>query len=398
MKILFLGLGFANMNKSTNLFTELVTEFHNNGHHIDVVAPELEGTGSGRQLEAGINVIRVPTMKLFNVGLIQKGLANLLLPYQFKKALKRSGLDLAYDLVIMPTPPITLVVLTAWFKRKYNSQIYVMLRDIFPQNAVDLKMMSKSSIIYSYFRRKEKKMYRIADAIGCMSQGNIDYVLQHNPWIEKKKLHILPNSRNLKELLRDKEINSIKKKYNLMDKFIVFFGGNIGRPQKIENIVALAKSCASIENLCFFIVGDGNEGQKLRDLVQAEQLENVQIHGKVTSEDYHRILQAADVGLISLSEDFTIPNIPSKTLSYFNAKKPILASIDVNTDYGTILEESGAGIWREAGKTEQLKEALLYLMDDDERRIRMGQKGYEYMKNNLTANHAYRTLISKIQV
>ena len=110
------------------------------------------------------------------------------------------------------------------------------------------------------------------------------------------------------------------------------------------------------------------------------------------------LLQAADVGLISLSEDFTIPNIPSKTLSYFNAKKPILASIDVNTDYGTILEESGAGIWREAGKTEQLKEALLYLMEDDERRIRMGQKGYEYMKNNLTANHAYRTLISKIQV
>ena len=51
------------------------------------------------------------------------------------------------------------------------------LRDIFPQNAVDLKMMSKSSIIYSYFRRKEKKMYRIADAIGCMSQGNIDYVI-----------------------------------------------------------------------------------------------------------------------------------------------------------------------------------------------------------------------------
>ncbi len=95
-------------------------------------------------------------MKLFNVGLLQKGLANLLLPFQYKKALKRSGLNLNYDLVIMPTPPITLAFLAKWFKRYYRSKIYLILRDIFPQNAVDLKMMSNKSLVYKYFRKKEK--------------------------------------------------------------------------------------------------------------------------------------------------------------------------------------------------------------------------------------------------
>lgn len=396
MKILYLGLGFPDMDSSQNMFTELVQEFHRNGHHIDVVAPVREEHRKGLQIEAGINVIRVPTMKLFNVGLLQKGIANVLLPFQYKKALKKSGVALNYDVVIMPTPPITLTILAKWFKKNYGSRIYVILRDIFPQNAVDLSIMSKGSLVYKYFRKKEKDLYRIADTMGCMSQGNIDYLLKHNPEIPPKKLHLLPNWRSLLSNLDKVDIELIKEQFNLKGKFVVFFGGNMGKPQKLENIVALAHACQDIENLIFFLVGDGNERKHLESLVKNAELENIILHEQVTALDYHRLLQAADVGLISLSESFTIPNIPSKTTSYFNAKKPILASIDTNTDYGKILEESEAGLWCKAGDTHELKKALLYIMEDDNRRKRMGQNGYNFLKNNLLTSMSYNRIIAQI--
>ncbi|NER11538.1 Glycosyl transferases group 1 [Muriicola jejuensis] len=396
MRILYLALGFPDMDTSQNMFTELVLEFHKNGHNIDVVAPVRNQSRTGLQLEAGIRVIRVPTLKLFNVGLIQKGLANLLLPFQYKKALKKSGFDLSYDLIIMSTPPITLDFLAKWFKFHFGSKIYLILRDIFPQNAVDLKMMSYKSPFYKYFRKKEKALYKLADFIGCMSQGNIDYVLRHNPEVQNSKLHLLPNWRTPIPNLEDKEINEIKAKFNLTGKFVVFFGGNMGKPQKLENIVYLAEACRDIEDVIFFLVGDGNERVYLEQLVKDAELQNIILQGQVSPKDYHRLLQSADIGIISLSQDFTIPNIPSKTISYFNAKKPVLASIDKNTDFGKLLEESGAGLWCEAGNTPEMKKALQYLMEHKAERIEMGLKGYKYLQENLLTSMAYERIMAQV--
>ena len=396
MRIVFLGLAVAHLESTGNLFTELIIEFHNQGHEIIVVAPSYDEFEPGVKKEGGILVLRVPTLDLFGKSNLYKGLANLLLPYQYKKALKESKIDLNFDLVMMPTPPITLVNLAQWLKTKYQSKIYLILRDIFPQNAVDLKIMRKNGLLHSYFRNKEKNMYRISDFIGCMSQGNIDYVLTHNQEISKNKLHLLPNWRPLQEYLtQDNEIQ-IREEYGLNGKFIIIFGGNIGKPQKMENIVKLAKACSDIKDIYFLIFGDGSENENLKRIVSKSRLTNFQMHDYLEDDKYNRVLQIADVGLISLSEDFTIPNIPSKALAYYNAKKPILAAIDNQTDMGPILESIGAGVWAEANNTQKLKEKLLLLYKNDNLRREMGQKGYDYLKNNLTTAKAYETIINNI--
>lgn len=397
MRIIYLGLAVPNMDEYHNMFTELVAEFRDNGHDITVVAPSYDANIEGLQVEDGIPILRVPTMKMFRVGKIQKGLATLLLPYQYKRALKKAKIDLNFDLVMMPTPPITLVDVASWIKRKYGAKMYLVLRDIFPQNAVDLQMMSPNGVAYSYFRKKEKEMYQTSDYIGCMSPGNIEYVKKHNPDQDPSKLHLLPNWTPLKPNLEQSEINRIKDQYGLTDKFIVMFGGNIGRPQKMENIVALAKSCAAMKDIFFLIIGGGNEKENLNRMILKEKLDNIKVKDYLTREEYFKVLQIADVGLISLSEDFTIPNIPSKSLVYYNAKVPILASIDVNTDFGPHLEEIGAGLWAEAGKTELLKEKLLQLYRNPEKRKEMGENGYHHLKNNLLVSMAYKNIMSQLK-
>ena len=91
--------------------------------------------------------------------------------------------DIKFDLILYSTPPITFYKAIEYVKKRDGAKTYLLLKDIFPQNAVDLGMMSKTGLkglIYKYFRKKEKKLYAISDKIGCMSQANVDYVLKHN--------------------------------------------------------------------------------------------------------------------------------------------------------------------------------------------------------------------------
>ena len=161
----------------------------------------------------------------------------------------------------------------------------------------------------------------------------------------------------------------------------------------MENILALAKNCTEIKDLVFLIVGYGTEFKKLIDGAASLKLSNVVIEKELLKQDYNQLLREADVGLISLSEEFTIPNFPSKVLSYFGVKKPVLASIDLQTDFGRMLEETNSGFWVEAGNTALLKEKLMLLYNDGELRAKLGANGYKYMAENLLPNHAYKRIM-----
>jgi glycosyltransferase involved in cell wall biosynthesis len=101
--------------------------------------------------------------------------------------------------------------------------------------------------------------------------------------------------------------------------------------------------------------------------------------------------------LVSLNEKLAIPNIPSKTLSYFNLSIPVVASIDRNTDYGQYLEEAKAGLWSYAGDTEKFKENIVTLYQNPSLRKQMGKNGYAFYMTNMLPIVGYQTIIEQIK-
>ena len=395
-KILFLALGYPDVSKSTILYTDLMQEFGHQGHEVLVVAPALKKNDYGCRVEGKVKVLRVKTLPLFKVGAIKKGIANLLLPFQYKRAIRKYSSNFEYDVIIMPTPPITLVTVASWLKRKTSGKIYLILRDIFPQNAVDLKMMKEGGFFHKYFRKKELQLYHVSDSIGCMSPANVSYVKEHSPGFDHKKLHLLPNWEKVPEPIPESEVKKTSEKFNISNKFVAIFGGNLGKPQKMENIVNLAASCTEHEDIHFMILGSGTETDNIQKLIKQHKLTNIELVGRLPKKEYIGVLAAADVGLISLSEEFTIPNFPSKVLTYFGLKKPVLASLDSATDFGQMLEATESGLWAKAGNTEDFKEKLLWLYHHKKGRIKMGQNGHEHMKGHLTPEIAYKTIINSV--
>lgn len=401
MRILFLTISVPDMSGSSNMYASLIREFSRNGHSVCVVAPVADGTGTRLSDEGeNLRILRVKSLPLFGVNLVRKGIANVLLPFIYQRAINKHLRGENFDLIVTPTPPITFADVVARMKKRCGAKTYLILRDIFPQNAVDLGFMKKWWPLYWHFRRQEKKLYRVCDKIGCMSQGNIDYIRAHNPSVPAEKLHILENFQTVESARQAPSDNSrsLKSQYGVGGKFVVVFGGNMGVPQKLENVLALAKACETdYPDVAFLLIGKGVQQARIRRLIDEMHCGNVVLRDFVPYQDYQRLVAECDIGLISLNERFTIPNIPSKTLSYFNLRLPVLASIDAATDYGKLLDKIDAGLWSLAGDVPAFKANFDRLYRDPALRARMGENGRRYLETHMTEKIACRVITDSFE-
>lgn len=399
MKILFLLLDYSKDENHLGLYKELVYEFKDRGEEVYVATVSEKKYGFETQLakENGVNVLRIKTGNMFGVSFIEKGLTNLTLGSVFKKEINKYFNNIKFDLVIHHTPPITFTPVIDYLKIKYKTKSYLILRDIFPQNAVDLGIV-KNRILFNFFRKKEEKLYEKSDFIGCMSQGNIEYIEKHNLEVDKNKLHILRNWGKIKPILNiDKK--SIREKYGFSENdFILVFGGNMGKPQGLEFLLKLAKEYKNKSDIKFLLIGKGNEKSKLQNIKKNDNLDNVIFLDFIPRVEYELLTGACDIGIVSLHSCFTIPNIPSKTVDYCKLSLPILAVVDKNTDYPKILEnEAKCGLSSIYGDLEKYKENLEKLYNDFDLRVELGKNGRQYYENELGVDKAYETIMKQIK-
>lgn len=398
MKVLFLLLNYSKDENHLGLYKELVYEFRDKGHEV-YVATALEkknGLETKLEIESGVNVLRIKTGNMFDVGFIEKGITNLTLGTVFKKEIDKYFRNIKFDLVIHHTPPITFTPVIRYLKKKFKTKSYLILRDIFPQNAVDLGII-KNKILFNFFRKKEEKLYKNSDYIGCMSDGNIKYIEEYNPEVRIEKLHILKNWGKIKPKLNINR-ESIRKKYNFKSEdFILVFGGNMGKPQGLEFILKVASELKFEVNIKFLFVGKGNEKKKLELIKEKENLTNVVFLEFIPREEYELLIGACDIGIVSLHSDFTIPNIPSKTVDYCKLSLPILACTDKNTDYPYILEEEAkCGLASIYGDVQKYKYNLKKLYLNKDLREQLGDNGRKYYENELGVDKAYETIVKTI--
>ena len=198
MNVLFMTIGKMDNIEEHTIYCDLLRYFRDMGHYIYTISPYEKRTKlqTTYEVKNGIHMLHVRTGNVTGmVNLIEKGFAQLSLEPIFIKALKKYYSNIKFDLVMYSTPPITFCNAIEYVKRRDNAKTYLLLKDIFPQNAVDIGLMKKSGlkgVLYKFFRRKEKKLYQISDFIGCMSQANVDYIIQHNPEINPDIVEICP--------------------------------------------------------------------------------------------------------------------------------------------------------------------------------------------------------------
>lgn len=396
MNILYIASIFPTPKEGENLYTDLASELVENGHRVTVIVSEEKRKIDDTKvcMERNFNVIRVRTGNLYEIGSVEKAISFITLQSKMKNAINKYLSDEKFDMIVFMSPPVTMYGVVNFAMKKYNCFSYLMQKDIFPQNAVDLKIMTKCNLAYWYFRHKEKELYKISTVIGCMSEKNKEYLLNHNKYLDCEKLQIFPNTTKLnreEEYIDD--ARQIKRRYSIPEnRVIITYGGNFGKPQGIDFLIQILDVYKNNENVEFLLVGKGTEKEKLYRYIKEKNIENVKLINFLNSEEFSKILKISDIGLVLLDYRFTIPNIPSKTLTYFKNRVPIMAATDNNTDFKQMLEDSGSGLWCESNDVYSFKEKLDFLIANKKVRKEMGENGRLFLEKNLTTEVSVKIL------
>ncbi len=400
MNILFLSLLDFKTIEEHNIYTDLLRKFYEQGHCVYAVSPverKRERGESYLRINDRVHIIKPRIGNIQKTNAIEKGISTVLLETKVISAIKQYFASVRFDLILYTTPPITLQKAVKYVKKRDHAFTYLMLKDIFPQNAVDMGMLSMNGvkgILYKYFRNKEIKLYRNSDYIGCMSEANVSYLLRENPQIRPEIVEVCPNSIEIEDRgISVGKRQQIRQKYGIpLEKKVFVYGGNLGRPQGISFLIECLESQEQNEDIFFLIIGSGTEYQKLSAFIEKQKPGNMKLLEYLPKEDFDNLVGACDVGMIFLDHRFTIPNFPSRLLAYMQARIPVLAVTDVHTDVGKVITEGKFGWWCESNSVEAFCEAIQTACNSDLKN--MGDAGYHYLEAHYSVDDTYRLIIS----
>jgi glycosyltransferase involved in cell wall biosynthesis len=361
MRIAILADAFPPMRSAAALqLYDLAREMIGHGHQVValIATPEIE-TPFVHEIVDGIDVLRLRTKRTKDVSLIQRAFSELLLSFDLLSNLKRSPFaNTLWDGIIWYSPTIFLGYAVKHLKAKSNCRAYLILRDIFPDWAVDLGLMTRGPAYYG-FKLVETYQYSVADCIGVQSERNMPYLAN---WAAKsgRRLEVLDNWLSpLEQSATSIDLSDT----HLAGRTILVYAGNMGIAQDLDKILALVQEVRTRSDLGFVFVGRGSEAKRLKAAAATLRLENILFFDEIEAKEIGALYTQCNIGIVSLDARHQTHNIPGKFLSYLVSGLPVLAVINPGNDLETMIQTHRVGVVAKAADPTSLKDALEAALD-----------------------------------
>lgn len=394
MRVLILVDCYYPSTKSgAKLVHDLAVEFTHRGNGAVVLTPS-DAISENLRIseEDGITVARIKSGRIKGASKILRAIREARLSANIWRAAKEFLRANPCDLLLFYSPTIFFGALVRRLKQMWSCPAYLILRDIFPDWAVDAGVLRKR-LPYRFFRRVAAEQYRIADVIAVQSPANLKHFSQFFPQ-GKFRLEVLFNWTALNEVNLPQ--TNYRERLGLQGKIVFLYGGNIGVAQDMDNILRLAARFISRPNVHFLLVGDGSEVARLKKAIEAKGFTNVQIVCGLPQEDYLAMVSEFDFGLISLDARLNSHNIPGKLLSYLYWGMPVLASLNSGNDLFEILEQNQAGYCVVNGDDENLFLKASQLADDRERKPAMRRNARRLLEQTFSVDNAVTQILNHL--
>lgn len=372
------------LNSAARLFSELAEGLQENGYRVTVVTtiPQRyvaagEKNFSREEELNGVKVYRLPMVPLPKHIPLIRGFEHFVLAFQYW--LKGRHLH-PHDAVIVYSPPLPLAVTGIKLAARWEGISIINVQDLYPQSAIDLGLL-KSRPLISLACRMERWVYQNADILTVHSEGNREYVVNHGA--DKEKVYVVPNWVDLEKYRPGPLKNPFRERFRLRGSFVVSYAGVMGFAQGVDDILRAAATLEKeIATFSLVLAGSGVELPKLKKLSQELRLKSVHFLPHLPEQEYIQLLQASDVCLVTLDKNLLTPVVPGKLQCIMAVGRPAVCSTSPTSDTKRILEESGAGIWVEAGNVKALAEAILELYSNPNLREEMGRKARLYAETH----------------
>jgi glycosyltransferase involved in cell wall biosynthesis len=287
-----------------------------------------------------VQVLRLAALTTKDVGYVRRTIAEALLPFKMLRGIRRSALrSVQWDAAVWYSPSIFLGLLVGALKRSANCRSYLILRDIFPEWAVDMGILRKG-FAYRFFKWVESYQYAVADVIGVQSASNLGYLAE---WANKpgRRLEIL---HNWLAAAPDTGCSINVAKTPLAGRTIFVYAGNMGVAQGMDILLDLATRMKDRRDVGFLFVGRGSDASRLRTLAAARALDNVVFRDEIDPAEMPGLLRQCHIGIVALDPRHRTHNVPGKFLAYMQAGLPVLARVNAGNDLAAMVAAEHVGI------------------------------------------------------
>jgi glycosyltransferase involved in cell wall biosynthesis len=362
--------------------------------HVPIVIVPTEGLGKGCKSEIvdGVQVFRISVFKTLDVGNIRRAINEILLPFIMLYRIRGSNFPVKeLNAIVWYSPTIFFGPLVRMLKNSSNCPAYLILRDMFPEWALDLGILRKGPIYY-LFKLVANYQYSVADIIGVQTQSNLTYL---EKWAMKpnKKLEVLNNWLSLAVMKKP----SISLSGTSLERRKVFaYIGNMGIAQGMDALIDLADNVRERHDIGFLFVGRGTEIGRLKASVFSKRLDNILFYDEIDSKEIPGLLAMCHVGLIALDSRHKSHNIPGKFLTYMQAGLPVLAKINPSTDLGKLILENNVGSVCLGNNIDDFGKIAKNLVDDKSKLQAMSERGVVLNQKLFSSSRAANQILTSV--
>ena len=326
---------------AANQIYDLAQAFAKAGHQVSIIIP----TSKQSQpviftQQEGIELVRVKAWQTKDVNYLRRTFAEWINPIVMWYRLRTNQIFTArqYQGIIWYSPSIFWGPLIASLKKHFKSPSYLILRDIFPDWALDLGLI-KPGLLYQFFMWAQHNQNCQANVIGLQSPNNLTYFRIRNSTLEAK-LEVLWNwAEKIPESACTIDFSQTK----LAGRKIFVYAGNMGLAQGMETLIEFVGVMKQDRRVGFAFVGRGSEVERLKKLVVSMNLDNALFFDEIDPSQIPGLYRQCFFGLITLDRRQSTHNIPGKFLSYLQAGLPVIAFVNPGNDLIDLIADHQLG-------------------------------------------------------
>ena len=362
MNLAVICVFYPPINSSAAVQINHLVEFlASKGHFIEVITPD--STIKNLYVcesKQNIRIIRFKNGKVTDIGHFLRAFNEFLMPFKIIYTIFKTSIKLQKnDGIICWSPSIFFTPLVIYLKFINKCNSYLILRDIFPRWAKDLKII-KNKITYNFFNIFFLLQCFFSDTIGVQSEGNKRFVPKRI-FLKKIKIEVLnnwytPNFKNLK--CKIDLSNTI-----LKNKKIFIYAGNIGLAQGFEIIINVAEKLKNNNEIGFLFIGRGSQFESMKEIVRKRSIDNVLFKEQIDNSEIINLYKQCHCGIVILDRRHKTHNIPGNFISYLHSGLPVFALVNSNNDLIPFVNKNQIGYATDLFDEDEIIKLILKILN-----------------------------------
>jgi colanic acid biosynthesis glycosyl transferase WcaI len=342
------------------------------------VAREYRYRSFARERRAGVEIRRCPVYVPSRVTPVRRVLHEASF---IAVAFARSLFGLRPDLLFVVSPPLGLAAAAVVLSRLWRVPYVFHVADLQPDAALDLGMVKAgraARLLYAV----ERMAYRNAALVSTLTEAMRARIVAKG--IDGQKVTIFSDWADPELFALQPSIDAAKLRRDLGvgEAFIVLHAGNMGVKQGLDVVVDAAERTRDIPAVKYVLVGDGAMRRHLEARTRRAELSNVLIAPLLSRDRFMALLATADVCLVTQQRTVADIVFPSKVLTLLAAGRPVIASVNADSEVARVITGSGSGEVVSPEDPGALVAAVERLRGQRETRERMGAAGRAYARRH----------------